>query len=112
MIKNDSDFTKITREPDGVISGMTDINYTPDRGHKIFQGLTGVQDHQRGRGLGKWLKANMLLYIRENYPDVEFIETDNAASNDAMLSISMRMGFEVYHHSVMYHLPVTALKSD
>lgn len=97
---------RITREADGTISGLTEIGYNPHRPHRVGQGLTGVQAQYRGRGLGKWLKADMLLFIREQYPDAEFINTGNATVNAPMLSINERLGFKLYKHETMYKLQI------
>jgi RimJ/RimL family protein N-acetyltransferase len=91
-----TNYTMITREKDGRISGLTEIYYDPRERHRLFQGLTGVRPEFRGRGLGKWLKALMIVYVKENYPEVERIITGNAESNEAMLSINKRMGFKKY----------------
>jgi len=104
--RGDIHITQITRESDGSISGLTEITYNPQRPHIIHQELTGVQEKYRGRSLGKWLKASMLLYIRETYPDAEFINTGNANSNAPMLSINERMGFKLYKHTAFYKLQV------
>jgi len=87
-------YVMISREKDGRISGMTEIYYDPREGYQMYQGLTGVRPEFRGRGLGKWLKALMIVYIKDNYPEVERIITGNAESNEAMLSINNRMGFK------------------
>ena len=89
-------YTMITREEDGRISGMTEIFYDPKEEYRMFQGLTGVRPEYRGRGLGKWLKALMISHVKDNYPSVERIITGNAESNEAMLSINKRMGFKKY----------------
>ncbi|MCG3225658.1 MAG: GNAT family N-acetyltransferase [Candidatus Heimdallarchaeota archaeon] len=91
-----TNYVMISREKDGRISGMTEIYFDPREGDRMFQGLTGVRPKFRGRGLGKWLKALMIVYIKENYPKVERIITGNAESNEAMLSINDRMGFKKY----------------
>lgn len=104
--RGDIHITRITREADGAISGVTEIIYNPQRPHLIRQDLTGVQENYRGRGLGKWLKADMLLYIREQYSDVEYIDTGNATSNAPMLSINERMGFKLHRHNTFYKLQI------
>ncbi len=104
-----TDYVMFTREANGELSGMTELSFNPERAHRAGQGLTGVQENHRGRGLGKWLKAKMLLYMRENFPDVEHIATTNAASNAAMLSINERLGFKVYKHNTMYKIPIEEL---
>lgn len=103
------DYVMCTREINGDLSGMTEMMYNPERAHRISQGLTGVQENYRGRGLGKWLKAKMLLYMRENFQAVEHIATTNAASNEAMLSINDRLGFKLYKHTTMFKIQLDDL---
>ncbi|NPD89978.1 MAG: GNAT family N-acetyltransferase [Asgard group archaeon] len=95
-------YTMITREKNGRISGLTEIYYDAREGQKIFQGLTGVRPEFRGKGLGKWLKALMIVHVKENYSKVERIITGNAESNEAMLSINTRMGFKKYRGGESY----------
>jgi len=96
--------TVMTREPDGVISGMTDITWAPYRRTLIYQMFTGVRPDARGRGLGKWIKAAMVLHIRELYPEVRVIVTENAHSNGPMLKINRTMGFQPYRTAVEYQM--------
>ena len=74
----------MTREPDGTISGITDMFYAPYSPNIVHQGFTGVRGDARGRGLGKWLKAAMAIHLRELYPKAEWFTTDNASSNAPM----------------------------
>ncbi len=101
---------KYSREPDGAISGLTDIVYNPKLPHRVNQLLTGVQESYRGRGLGKWLKANMLLEIKERYPDFQFIMTGNANTNAPMLSINNRLGFKLHKQATLYKVSLEELK--
>ena len=96
--------TVLTREPDGVISGITDVTWAPFRRTLIHQNFTGVLPDARGRGLGKWIKAAMLLHLREIYPDAEWVVTDNAHSNDPMLKINRTLGFKPYRTGVEYQI--------
>ncbi len=88
--------TMITVEKDGTISGLTEIFSNSQVPHKAFQGLTGVDQRYRGRGLGKWLKASLLKDFFDRYPDVKYITTGNATTNAPMLSINTRMGFKPF----------------
>ena len=99
-------YTLISREKDGRISGMTEITYDPREGHKINQELTGVRPEFRGKGIGKWLKAQMILHIKDTYPDAERIITGNAEANAPMLSINTRMGFKKYKGGEGYKFKV------
>ncbi|HUT81718.1 MAG TPA: GNAT family N-acetyltransferase [Candidatus Bathyarchaeia archaeon] len=103
-------YTVISRENDDQISGVTDVTYIPERGHRIYQELTGVKSEFRKKGIGKWLKAEMLFYIKENYPNVQYIITGNASSNAAMLSINTRMGFKQYEHKKTYMFKLSDLE--
>jgi GNAT superfamily N-acetyltransferase len=98
------EYTILTREPDGVISGITDLNYAPYKPNMIHQGFTGVRTDARGRGLGKWLKAAMLLHVREIYPNLEWVVTENAGSNAPMLAINKAMGFKQYRAGTEYQI--------
>ncbi len=93
-------FTYLTIESDGKISGLTEMLCRSDRKTMISQLLTGVKQEYRGRGLGKWLKAALLLKIKEDYPDVTIITTDNATENKPMISINDRLGFKVYKEDI------------
>lgn len=96
--------TKLTREKNGDISGMTEIQYSPDNSHLANQELTGVSPKYRRRGLGKWLKANMLLFVKDEYPEIKYIVTGNAHENAPMLSINTRMGFKPYLNWTSYKI--------
>ncbi|MHA1203238.1 MAG: GNAT family N-acetyltransferase [Candidatus Heimdallarchaeaceae archaeon] len=92
--------TYLTIEKDGKISGLTEMIYRPDRKTMVSQLLTGVKQEYRGRGLGKWLKAALLLKMREDYPEVKIVTTDNATENKPMISINDRLGFKLHKESI------------
>ena len=94
----------LTREPDGAISGMTDVSWAPHRPTIVVQMFTGVRPEARGRGIGKWIKALMLDRIRRRYPDVEWISTGNANSNGPMLAINHKLGFREYRAGIGYQM--------
>jgi GNAT superfamily N-acetyltransferase len=94
----------LAREQDGVISAMTDVSWAPYRPTHIEQQFTGVLPSARGRGLGKWIKAAMLLHVRKLHADAEWIITENAQSNDPMLNINRRLGFRETRRSTEYQM--------
>jgi GNAT superfamily N-acetyltransferase len=100
----------LTIEDDGSISGLTEIVYNPANSSIVYQELTGVQDKYRRRGLGKWLKAAMLLRVRKEYPDVKLVSTSNATSNEPMLAINERMGFRVSKEVYLSEVDIKNLK--
>ena len=99
----------LAREPDGIISAMTDTVWAPYRPTIIHQNFTGVRPESQGRGLGKWVKAAMLLHLRELYPDAQWVTTDNAGSNAPMLAINTKLGFKQYRVGSEYQIGRDAL---
>ena len=81
--------------PDGKVAGYTEVYYGDFRPQIAWQGDTGVWPDHRDRGIGRWLKAAMLLHLLESRPQLEFVETGNAATNEAMLNINHAMGFSL-----------------
>ena len=79
--------------PDGRVAGYTEVYYGDFRPQIAWQGDTGVWPEHRDRGIGRWLKAAMFLHLVEARPKIDFIETGNAATNEAMLNINHAMGF-------------------
>lgn len=94
----------ITREPDGNISGMTDVFWIPSKPTFVEQQFTGVDPDARGRGLGKWLKAYMLNFLRDRYDGLEWVSTGNANSNDPMLAINKKLGFKEFKGGSSYQI--------
>jgi GNAT superfamily N-acetyltransferase len=106
-------FTLRSIEANGKVSGLTEIRFSDvDKPNSIEQGLTGVRKIYRGRGLGKWLKASLLLYIRENLPEREYLQTGNAEHNAPMLSINTRLGFKPYKEDRIYKFSIEKLKQE
>jgi mycothiol synthase len=101
--------TLLTREPDGTISSITDTNWAPYRPTIIEQQFTGVLPSARGRGLGKWIKAAMLLHLRALHPEAEWVSTENAGSNAPMLAINKKLGFRQYRAGTEYQISRDAL---
>jgi len=100
----------VTKEKDGTLSGTTEVIYSPDSPHWVVQDLTGVRPEYRGRGLGKWMKAEMLFYIKENLPETIFIQTGNAEFNAPMMSINKRMGFKRHLSEKCYKIKLEELE--
>ncbi len=110
--ENDSTWlTAITREPNGAVSGLTEVWYIPSKVPLLYQDLTGVPEKYRGSGKGKWLKAIMLLEVKKRFPKITTVVTGNATSNAPMLSINDRLGFKVHREEIVFQLPPEDLET-
>ena len=77
----------------GELVGYTEVFWHPERAALVYQGATGVRPDHRGQGLGKWLKAAVLLDLPAHNPAGQRLRTGNADSNAAMLGINRALGF-------------------
>ncbi|MFN8484600.1 MAG: GNAT family N-acetyltransferase [Anaerolineae bacterium] len=91
----------------GAYAGYSEIFWRADRPTIAHQGDTAVLPAYRNRGLGRWLKAAMIERIRAERPEVRFIRTGNADSNQPMLNINYEMGFRPYRSWTTYMLDVS-----
>jgi len=80
-------------KPTGEWVGLSEITFNEAQPEQAEQGDTGVHPDHRNMGLGRWLKATTIQGLVADHPEVERIDTDNAESNDAMLSINVEMGY-------------------
>jgi GNAT superfamily N-acetyltransferase len=60
-----------------------------------YQGITIVDKGHRGHRLGLLLKIVNLRLVRENFPHVRAIWTDNADVNAPMIGINVILGYEI-----------------
>jgi GNAT superfamily N-acetyltransferase len=77
----------------GELAGYTELTLPRLWPGAAWQEDTGVWPKHRERGLGRWLKAVNALRLLDERPEVEFIDTWNAGSNEAMLAINVAMAF-------------------
>jgi mycothiol synthase len=80
-------------ESSGRLVGLTNLTIRRGESDRVHVGDTGVEPGHRGHALGKWLKAAMTKRILTELPDVRWVITHNAGSNDAMLGINAQLGF-------------------
>jgi len=80
-------------EATGQFVGLTDIHILAGIPDRVDVGASAVEPAHRGRSLGKWLKAAMTRRILAELPEVRWVITHNAGSNEAMLAINERLGF-------------------
>jgi len=90
----------------GETAAFTQIFWDPREPHVVGQGGTATVPVHRGKGLGKWVKARMLLRVLEDHPEARYIRTDNAGTNAPMLAINTKMGFGFIFEAVIWQMPL------
>ena len=90
--------TVLAYAPDGqavaysnVVTGAADSD---DPG--IDQWATIVRPDHRGHRLGLAVKCALTRAIQENFPEAEYVRTQNAETNAPMVAINEAMGFEIH----------------
>lgn len=84
------------------IAGFTELVIPVGDGRRAIQYDTAVVPDHRGNGLGLWVKAAMLDWLRAEWPAVAEIETDNAEDNAHMLAVNQRLGFRPLRKTRQY----------
>jgi GNAT superfamily N-acetyltransferase len=79
----------------GEMAAMTQVAIDPGSPRWGHQALTAVTRAHRGHRLGLLVKAAMLEWLATAEPQIEQIETGNAASNKHMIAVNEALGFEV-----------------
>lgn len=96
-------------DPTGEIAGFTRIYLNPWRPELITQDDTGVLANHRNKGLGRWMKADMLVRILREVTEAKFVTTGNASINQAMLTINRELGFKPNLYWQNYQIETDAL---
>lgn len=77
----------------GDLVALTHVLVPTGRPTLAIQEDTVVRPDHRNRGLGRWIKAEMLDWLATEQPQLEIIITWNAAENAAMRAINTELGF-------------------
>jgi GNAT superfamily N-acetyltransferase len=88
-----------SHEESGEFAGYTIIKTQELQPDLAWQWDTGVHPDHRNKGLGRWLKADLITRVVRDYPAVTRVDTFNAGSNEPMLNINVAMGFRPIHLS-------------
>ena len=104
--------TLIARErASGRMAGFTDVVWSPDAPQILNQVNTGVLPLYRGRGLARWLKAEMMERVLRERPEVRFVRTSNADSNASMVRINEALGFRPYSSQTIWQAELANVES-
>lgn len=94
----------------GKTASFTQIFYDPRVPSVLHQGGTATVPVYRGKGLGKWVKAQMVERVLREMPAARYIRTENAGSNAAMLAINVGMGFKPAWEEVIWQVPAPEVR--
>jgi len=97
-------------KPTGEMVAHSDVLLPGSWPQRAYQNDTGVNPAHREKGLGRWLKAEMLLSIMRERPALNAISTFNAGSNAAMLGINYAMGFRTVGEFPAYQVRLEAAR--
>ncbi len=86
----------------GELAGHTVVTVERDRPQVGEQDDTSVVKLHRGHRLGVLLKAEMLLWLRDQEPELATIDTWNAKSNAHMIAVNETLGYRVLGESTYY----------
>jgi GNAT superfamily N-acetyltransferase len=92
----------------GVIGGHTVVGTHPLQPRFGWQGDTAVRRDHRGHRLGLLLKVEMMRWLAEREPQLEWIETFNQADNTHMISVNEALGYRLSRVFAMYELNLDA----
>jgi GNAT superfamily N-acetyltransferase len=88
--------------PDGTVAAQSTLVAPLDGGTDVLQWGTFVHREHRGRRLGLATKAANLRALQQAFPDKQRIVTQNAETNQFMVSINVLMGFELVEASAEF----------
>ena len=91
----------------GEMAAYTGVNVDPESPQWGYQQLTAVTRPHRGHRLGLLVKTAMLELLAEAEPQLECIQTGNAAANEHMIAVNDQLGYEVVEPGWQsYEMPV------
>lgn len=86
----------------GAAAGHTVLSvYSEQPAYAEQEDTTVVREH-RGNRLGLALKADMALWLLADEPQLRWVLTENAESNDAMIGVNERLGYRVAGRQLLF----------
>lgn len=87
-------FETLAVTPDRTVAAQSTMSVPPAGRTTVSQWGTFVHREHRGRRLGLATKAANLRAVQRAHPEMQRVVTQNAETNDYMVSINVLMGFE------------------
>lgn len=86
----------------GELAGHTVVAVEQERPSIAHQQDTAVSPKHRGHRLGLLLKAEMMLWLSAEQPQVKTVDTWNAESNDHMIGVNKVLGYRILGRGVQF----------
>ncbi len=93
--QNQPVFSFILLNANNEVVAMSQTGVNMNNPVNVIQYMTYIDPVYRGRGLAKWLKAEMYMYLRKEIPGLKSMTTGMYAVNDPMQHINKIMGFKL-----------------
>jgi GNAT superfamily N-acetyltransferase len=91
----------------GELAAFSEVAIDPESPQWGHQQLTAVVKAHRGHRLGLLVKTEMLVLLARAEPQLDRIETGNAANNPYMIAVNEQLGYRVVEpHWKFYEMPV------
>jgi len=94
----------------GRMIGHSNVLFVRAAPSVAYQAMTGVDAAYRGRGLAKWLKAELLSQLGRKYPAIHALSTEMRAVNEPILAINRRLGHELEAQGHEMEIKVSAVR--
>ena len=95
----------------GEMAGYSAVLVDPEAPQWGFQQLTAVVRTHRGHRLGLLVKTAMLELLASAEPQIEWIATGNAATNEHMIAVNKELGYKVVEPGWhFYEMPVADMR--
>ena len=95
----------------GEVAAYSQVIVNPEQPTWGLQQLTAVTRPHRGHRLGLLTKTAMLELLASAEPQIERIETGNAATNEHMIAVNDQLGYRVVDPGwQFYEMPVAAMR--
>ncbi len=86
-------YTTVAESHDGALVAYTDLVVPEFDPGRVFQWGTLVRSEHRGHRLGQAVKAQNLLWLQRERPDLRTLRTYNAEINEHMVRVNDALGF-------------------
>jgi ribosomal protein S18 acetylase RimI-like enzyme len=103
-------FTTALINEAGLMIGHSNVLFVGAAPAAAYQAMTGIDAAYRGRGLARWLKAELITRIGEKYPGIESLVTEMRSINEPIQAINRQLGYEIEARGHEMELPVAAVR--